>query len=261
MLDVAVGFARTVGETLVDLATGGAKPPSDHPTGGPAAPNAAGTVAGSAAGPAGGHGNRPGSGPGMGPTLTPIQPSAPAPKVRTHEQLGARMQQLLARALEQSTTASQTELFHHILDNLVPDEARILSALSDGSRSPVVSVHALTRAGLLGEALIENASLVGRTANVALPRMTPTYVGHLLAMGLVEIGPEDDALRDEYQILMAETDVLAALRAGARGPVPARVERRSLTLSDLGHDFWRLCFPPALPDQRPITRPNDGQLP
>ena len=29
-------------------------------------------------------------------------------------------------------------------------------------------MHALSRAGLLGEALIENASLVGRTANVEL---------------------------------------------------------------------------------------------
>jgi len=162
----------------------------------------------------------------------------PAPAEPASTGLDAKMQALLSRALEQSTASGQDELFHRILDQLVPDEARIIGALSDGSPSPLVSVHALTRAGLLGEALIENACLVGRTANVALPRLTPTYVGHLIALGLAEVGPEDDALKDEYQILMAETDVLAALRTGSRGPVPARVEKRTLRLTALGHALW-----------------------
>jgi hypothetical protein len=102
----------------------------------------------------------------------------------------------------------------------------------------MVSVHALNRAGLLGEALIENASLVGRTANVALPALTPTYVGHLLALGLLQTGPEDEGLKDEYQILLADSDVLRAIRQGSLGPVPARVERRTVRLSSLGQSLW-----------------------
>jgi hypothetical protein len=131
-----------------------------------------------------------------------------------------------------------------VLDQIVPDEARIISALSDGSASPMVSVHALTRAGLLGEALIVHASLVGRTANVALPHLTPTYVGHLLTLGVLEAGPEDDELRDDYQILLADSDVLKAIRKGSRGPVSARVERRSIRLSTLGQNLWNACMGP-----------------
>lgn len=176
------------------------------------------------------------------PALRPAAggPTEPGDKANRRG-LDAKMGALLSRALEQSTAAGQDELFHRILDLIVPDEARMISALSDSSRSPLVSVHALTTAGLMGEALLENACLVGRTANVALPRLTPTYVGHLLALGLVEIGPEDDALKDEYQILLAETEVLAAIRAGSRGPVPARVVRRTLSLSPLGHALWEAC--------------------
>ena len=155
------------------------------------------------------------------------------------------MSGLLARALEQSTSAGKDELFHRILDQIVPDEARIISALSDGSASPLVSVHALSRAGLLGEALIENASLVGRTANVALPALTPTYVGHLLALGLLETGAEDTDLKDEYQILLADTAVLNAIRSGSRGPLPARVERRTVRLSALGQSLWTASMGPA----------------
>lgn len=175
------------------------------------------------------------------PAPTPEPSPEPAPVIEPAGPTGPlhdKMTALLARALEQSTAEGREELFHRILDLIVPDEARIISALSDGSSSPLVSVHGLTPAGLLGEALIENAALVGRTANVALPALTPTYVGHLLSLGLVEVGPEDEDLKDEYQILLAETEVLQAIRTGSRGPVPARVVRRTLALSPLGHALW-----------------------
>ena len=71
----------------------------------------------------------------------------------------------------------------------MPDEARIISALSDGSASPLLNVYARTRAGW-GEVVLENMSLIGKTANLALPQLTPMYVSHLLSLGLVESGPE-----------------------------------------------------------------------
>lgn len=180
-----------------------------------------------------------------GAPASPPEPTTGRTQVPDSAGLEAKMQALLSRALEQSTTSGQDELFHRILDRIVPDEARILGALSDGSSSPMVSVHALTRAGLLGEALIENACLVGRTANVALPQLTPTYVGHLISLGLLEAGPEDDSLKDDYQILLADTDVLAAIRRGSIGPVPARVERRTVRLSPLGLSLWEAAMGPG----------------
>lgn len=169
----------------------------------------------------------------------PTQAASIAPRrSATDAGLDEKMHALLSRALGQSTTSGQDELFHRILDQIVPDEARMISALSDGSASPLVSVHALNRAGILGEALIENASLVGRTANVALPHLTPTYVGHLLALGLLETGPEDESLKDEYQILLADSAVLKAIRKGSIGPLPARVEKRTVRLSALGIALW-----------------------
>ncbi|HEX7738028.1 MAG TPA: Abi-alpha family protein [Marmoricola sp.] len=152
--------------------------------------------------------------------------------------LDAKMNDLLGKAIELSSTSSRDEVFHHVLDQLVPDEARILSALSDGAPAAMVSVHAWTRAGLLGEALIENASLVGRAANVALPALTPVYVGHLLSLGVVETGPEDPSLKDDYQILSADTDVLAAIKKAARGPLPGRTEKRTLRISAFGRALW-----------------------
>lgn len=154
------------------------------------------------------------------------------------ETLNAKMSQLLSRALDQNTSGSRAELFHHLLDQLVADEARIIGALSDGSSSPLVNVYSWSAGRTQGKAVLENASLIGRTANVALTRMTPTYVTHLVTLGLVQTGPEDPGRKTDYEVLMAETMVLDAIKEGSRGPMPAKVEKRSLTLSELGRALW-----------------------
>ena len=75
-------------------------------------------------------------------------------------------------------------------------------------------------------------------AHLALPRLTDTYVTHLLALRLVEIGPEDESQKADYEILMAEIQVLDALKKASWGPVPAKVEKQTLRLSELGRSLW-----------------------
>lgn len=160
-------------------------------------------------------------------------PSAPDPT-----SLNGKMARLLERALEQDTKDSQTELYHHLLDQLVADEARILGALSDGSSSPMVNINTWLSPRVTGRAVLENASLIGRTANVALPHMVPQYVSHLLALGLVESRPEDPELATDYEVLMAESSVLAAIKSASRGPLTAKVDKSTLCLSPLGASLW-----------------------
>ena len=168
----------------------------------------------------------------------PAPARAAAPEAPQPDSLGSKMRGLLDRALDQSTKGSQVELFHHILDQLVADEARIIGALSDGSASPAINVYDWTRRRTPGGAVLENAALIGRTANVALPEMVPTYVSHLLTLGLVEVGPEDPDLKDEYEILMAEPSILRSIESASRGPLPAKVDKLTLTLSPLGQSLW-----------------------
>jgi len=173
-----------------------------------------------------------------GPAEVSASEPTPADDDPDPDSLGGKMSRLLDRALDQNTRGSQVELYHHLLDQLVADEARILGALSDGSTSPLVNVHSWTRPRVPGRAILENASLIGRTANVALPQMVPQYVSHLLSLGLVETGPEDDDLATEYEVLMAESTVLAAIKSASRGPLSAKVEKFTLRLSTLGASLW-----------------------
>ncbi len=151
------------------------------------------------------------------------------------QQLTERMNGLLDQALNQGTAASRLELFTRILDQLVADEARIVGALSDGAVSPLINVISRTSSR---SPVLENAALIGRTANLALPEMVPAYVTNLLNLGLLEVGPEDPDLKVDYEVLAAETMVLKAIKSSSVGPVGPRVERRTLRLSSLGMDLW-----------------------
>lgn len=162
----------------------------------------------------------------------------PEPRKPDADSLNTKMTRLLDRALDQNTRGSQAELYHHLLDQLVADEARILGALSDGSSSPMVNVYTWLSPRVPGRAVLENASLIGRTANVALPHMVPQYVSHLLSLGLVESRPEDPELATEYEVLLAESSVLAAVKSASRGPLAAKVEKSTLNLSSLGSSLW-----------------------
>jgi hypothetical protein len=64
------------------------------------------------------------------------------------------------------------------------------------------------------------------------------YVSHLLALGLVESGPEDTSMKDEYEILAADMAVLEAVKKASLGPISAPVEKYTLRLSGLGLELW-----------------------
>ena len=124
-----------------------------------------------------------------------------------------------------------------LLGELVPDEARILSPLSDGTVYPLIHV---TEPGIAGrqERALENASSVGRAAGVALAERVPLYVSHLRRLGLVTSGPEDPSLRDEYELLLTDTRLRATIEALGKGPLGPRVVRRTLRIADLGQELW-----------------------
>jgi abortive infection alpha-like protein len=172
------------------------------------------------------------------------QLALPAPAVSVEQQLD----HLLERSVGQSTSGGRLELYRALLGQLVPDEARILSALSDGRSAAVVQIVPRSGRSAGAAPLLENASSVGRSAGVALAPLVPTYVTHLVQLGLVELCPDDPELELEYELLMAETIVRDALVQGRRpGRLSPRVVRQTLRLSELGRDLWAACRPAERP--------------
>jgi abortive infection alpha-like protein len=158
--------------------------------------------------------------------------------------LRTAMAELLRLSTELDRDHSREYVFTAIMRQLVPDEARILAALSDGS--PYALVHVAGRAALGGpqRIVLRNASSVGRAAGVTLPDLVPNYVTRLEHLGLAEIGPEDPGLSVQYDILLTEDRVRAAEEEvrTVRKLTP-RYARRTLRLSTLGKQFWDAARP------------------
>ena len=152
------------------------------------------------------------------------------------DDLSTILTDLLVVSTDQSADAARHRLLAAILRDLQPDEARILAALSDGTRYAVLHVVTRLPLGGNGPALLENASTVGRAAGVALPDMVPWYVSHLLRLGLVVIGPESTDLADTYDILETEPHIRQARTAAAN----TRLVRRVVSISPLGASLWDL---------------------
>jgi len=151
------------------------------------------------------------------------------------------LRELLAISSEQTKEQAELAYYSSLTRALLPDEARILSAVSDGGIYPLVNLVALSKLGIQTHVVLENTCSVGRAAGVQLPEMTRGYLQRLMAAGLVETGPEDYTMTTKYEILETD-DVLRKLinqmkTAGQR----SQIKRRVLKISELGRNLWEAC--------------------
>ncbi len=155
------------------------------------------------------------------------------------EPLRAGMAELLNRSANSNAEASREFLYTTVLRQLVPDEARIIAALADGTPRPLIHVAERNAIGATQRTVLANASTVGKNAGVAVPELVPTYLTRLYRLGLVEVGEEDPDLGDQYDILLTDQTVRGAA-AEAKRP---RFIRHTVRLSTFGRMFWAECDP------------------
>ncbi|MFC4784448.1 Abi-alpha family protein [Nocardioides sp. MAHUQ-72] len=148
-----------------------------------------------------------------------------------------------ARLLERSRDVWSTDVGHpayeRILDELAPDEARILLLLLQGGPQPSVDVRTGGPIGMVNSQLIApGLSMVGARAGCRYLDQVPAYLNNLFRLGLVWFSRE--SLRDpmEYQVVEAQPDVLAAVHSVKF----AKIVRRSIHLTPFGEDFCRTCL-------------------
>ncbi|MCG5434163.1 DUF4393 domain-containing protein [Mycobacterium sp. MYCO198283] len=148
------------------------------------------------------------------------------------------MRTLLDQSMYNRPADSRTALYANLIGDMVPDEARILAALSDGTAYPVIDV-AEPMLGTSSAVVLSNASTVGRAAGVSLPDRTPLYVSRLVLAGLAHIGPEGpNTMFDDYEMLLTDAAVNAAIGRARRGMRSARVIRRTVRITELGSELW-----------------------
>jgi hypothetical protein len=165
-----------------------------------------------------------------------------ASKTGSDRSLYDRMSLLMEQGAEQTEEQAEFALFQRIIDQLVPDEVRILSALSKGAVFPLMHIGVGPRVGPTTRRIAENLSTIGKPAGVTLLAQVPSYITHLRMLGVLESGAEDKAMEIKYQMLEGDTEVRRIVEETPRGAGSSvRYLRRTLRMSKFGSRFWDAC--------------------
>jgi hypothetical protein len=147
---------------------------------------------------------------------------------------------LLSRSADIDYEEDAHPAYARILDELAPDEARILRFLQAEGAQPAVDVRAAKVPLISSELVAPGLSMIGAGAGCRHVERVPAYLNHLYRLGLIWFSrePLEDPL--SYQVLEAQPEVLGAMRAAGRS---ARTVRRQILLTPFGDDFCRVCLP------------------
>jgi hypothetical protein len=157
----------------------------------------------------------------------------------TTEELHARGAELLYRSADVWYSADVHPAYERILDELAPDEARILRFLATEGPQPAIDIRTGRPFGIGSELVASGLSMIGLRSGVRDLSRTNAYQNNLNRLGLIWFSREEvEPVR--YQVVEVQPDVAAALRGAGRVP---KIVRRSIHLTPFGEDFCRTCLP------------------
>jgi hypothetical protein len=163
----------------------------------------------------------------------------PQPVSATTEELHARGAELLYRSADVWFSSDIHPAYERMLDELAPDEARILRFLATEGPQPSVDVRTGRPFGIGSELVASGLSMIGLRSGVRDLARTNAYQNNLFRLGLIWFSREEvDPVR--YQVLEVQPDVADAVKRAGRLP---RIVRRSIHLTPFGEDFCRTCLP------------------
>jgi hypothetical protein len=172
---------------------------------------------------------------------------AEAEREQARKSLRERGAELLRLSADVNFEEDSHPAYTRILEDLAPDEARILRLLQEEGPQPAVDV----RSGLLplqstSELVSAGLNMIGPEAGCRHRDDVPAYLNNLFRLGLIWFSRERLPDSRGYQVLEAQPEVAEALASAGR----TRTVRRSIHLTPFGRDFCELCLAgePGEPD-------------
>ena len=157
--------------------------------------------------------------------------------------LQSRFAALAEQSLEQTPASASARVYARIVNQLLPDEVRILTAMSDGS--DIAISHLLARGGRFKNSehrVMAFLSRVGNESGVMLADAVPHYLAHLFSLGLLNGGPEDNSQTAKYEAIENGSEVRSACeRMRKESRLRPVFIRETAHLSSLGKAFWAAC--------------------
>jgi hypothetical protein len=155
--------------------------------------------------------------------------------------LRAQGEELLRQAADVNFEDHTHPAYARILQELAPDEARILRLLALEGPQPMVDVRAANLIGVGSQLVSPGLNMIGAQAGVRHRDRIAAYLNNLSRLGLMRLShePVEDAIA--YQVLEAQPEVLHTIKETSR----AKTAHKSIRLTAFGRDFCEVCLPLA----------------
>jgi abortive infection alpha-like protein len=185
--------------------------------------------------------------------------SPPGESDATRDTLRERGAELLRRSAAVGLEEDFHPAYARILDELAPDEGRILRLLARRGPQPAVDVRTGSLPVNINSQLVApGLTMIGAEAGCRHQDRLHAYLDNLNRLGLIWFSRETLEDLRRYQVLEAQPEVIEAMREAGRG----RTVRRSIHLTPFGEDFCEMCLPleeeeagGAEPAERPAGSP------
>jgi len=168
-----------------------------------------------------------------------VTPAPPEAHGASAAELRARGAELLRHSSDVHFVEDTHPAYERILDELTPDEARIVRFLFREGPQPTVDVRTNRPLGIGSELIEAGLSMIGRQSGVRNLNRTNAYLNNLFRLGLVWFSREE-VEPDRYQVVEVQPEVQEAMSRAGRAP---KTIRRSIHLTPFGEDFCRTCLP------------------
>jgi hypothetical protein len=157
----------------------------------------------------------------------------------TDDELRERGAELLRRSADVHEEEGTHPAFALVLENLAPDEGRILRLLAVEGPQASIDIRTSPPLGIGSEMVSSGMNMIGREAGCRNLDRVHAYLGNLYRLGLIWFSRE--ALDDQgpYQVLEAQPEVQVAMSEAGR----TRSVRRSIHLTAFGREFCSTCLP------------------
>ena len=173
--------------------------------------------------------------------LLDAEPAQPLISENAHEgdPLKRRGAELLERSADLDKHGEEHPAYARILEQISPDEARILRLLVTEGPQPAVDIRTWRPLDVGSRVTAPGLSMIGRHAGVIHPNRVPAYLSNLFRLGLIWFSRDELPDPAPYQVLEAQPEVIEAIRTTGR----ARIVRRSIELTPFGAHFCEFCLP------------------
>jgi hypothetical protein len=183
---------------------------------------------------------------------------APPPEASSngHVPLRERGAELLRRSADVEYDDDCHPAYERILEEMAPDEARILRFMCSEGPQASVDVRTGGPIGVLSSQLVApGLTMIAANAGCRRPERVHQYLNNLYRLGLIWFSRETLEDQAAYQVLEAQPEVVDAMKRAGRG----RTVRRSIHLTPFGEDFCKAALPLDTAEIDALPRPHEGE--